>query len=300
MPHARWSLAATIPSGRRSVGAAAMRSPSSRPSCAVVRADQTTSSVASGCAATAALAPSTDEGESAAAGFQQVIGREPAAGDVVEGDGGQRALVVDRIHQHDRDAPRAQVRDRLARSAVGGDQHALDLHALEQAQVLALLLGVVVVVADEDAIPRCGGGLLGTGDHRGEERVGDVDHRHAEQPAAPGAQLLRGLERHVPEVVRRLAHARDQLVAHSLRAVQGVGDGADRHARALGDIADPHSLHRVLVIPPGSFVRHPHGRCFSEKRFASVRRSEDRVDVGGFGRYSPTDARFSDDQERTA
>gem|GEM_PF-5763714 len=60
-----------------------------------------------------------------------MIGREPAAGDVVEGDGGQRALVVDRIHQHDRDAPRAQVRDRFARGAVRGDQHALDLHALE-------------------------------------------------------------------------------------------------------------------------------------------------------------------------
>ena len=75
-----------------------------------------------------------------------------------------------------------------------------------------------LAVADEHAQPGGGGGVLGAGDHVGEERVGDVDDGHAEQAAAPGAQLLRRLERHVAELVGGRAHALDELLADDVRA----------------------------------------------------------------------------------
>jgi len=109
--------------------------------------------------------------------------------------------------------------------------------------VVALAGGVVAGVADEDAQPGRRRGILRSGDKLGEEGVGDVDHRHAEQAAATGAELACGVQRNVAEVVGDGADAGAEGGAHLLGAVQRVADRADRHAGAGGDVTDAHALH---------------------------------------------------------
>src|SRR5690606_1627859 len=93
------------------------------------------------------------------------------------------------------------------------------------------------------------GGVLGAADEGSEERVRDVDDRHADEAAAARAQLPRGGHRRVAERLGRRAHALAQRGAHALRAVEGVRDGRDRDARVLGDVADPYALHRAPSRP---------------------------------------------------
>ena len=75
----------------------------------------------------------------------------PASGDVVERHRIEHALVIHAIDEDHRDAARQLPREPLAICAERRDQRTFDLHALEEPEVLALLLLVIVAVAHEDA-----------------------------------------------------------------------------------------------------------------------------------------------------
>ena len=74
-----------------------------------------------------------------------------APGDVVERHRIEHALVIHPIDEDHRDAARQLPREPLAVFAERRDQRTFDLYALEEPEVLALLLLVIVAVADEDA-----------------------------------------------------------------------------------------------------------------------------------------------------
>ena len=159
-----------------------------------------------------------------------MLGGHATARHVVERHRIEHALIIDAIDQDDRDAARQPPREPLAVRAERRDQSAFDLDALEEPEVLPLLLLVIVAVAHEHAHAGAGG-VLGSTDEIREEGVRDVDDRHAEQSAAPDAQLLRGLERHVAEFVHSCSHAFDDVVADPLGPIQRIRDRAHRHAR---------------------------------------------------------------------
>ena len=120
------------------------------------------------------------------------------------------------------------------------------------ARGVALLRDVVVAVADEHAVAGGGHGFLGAADQVGEERVGDVDDRHAEEAAASGAQLPRGVERHVAERVGGRAHALRRAARSPMPGrLSAFETVLIDDAGTLRDIADADSLH--LAAPPRRF-----------------------------------------------
>jgi hypothetical protein len=178
--------------------------------------------------------------------LEQVLGGEPAAGDVVDRDRalvGARRLPVDEDHRH---AALAQRRERGGEDGGRRDQHALHTLLGEHVEVRRLLgLPVVGVAEDHGEAGRVGRLLDAAGDV-GEERVGDVEHDQADGPAHPGAQLAGRLVAHEAEGHDRVEHPAAGLLADGLGAVEHVADRAHRDPGVAGDVADAGG-QRVLL-----------------------------------------------------
>ncbi len=287
-PMARWSFETTTPSGRSFGRRAASCSPKTRPSSgggplgpdplerhARVGHDRGANAFEALADLTDLLAGS-DVGQPPAAGRDQVLGGEAPAGDVVERHRGQLTRVVDRVDEDHGDAAAPQPLEPGTGVAERADQRAFDLDPLEQLEVIALLGDVVAGVSHQHPQPGGRSGVLGTRDHLGEEGIADVDHRHSQQAAPAGTQLLRGLQGYVAQLLRRRSHASDEAVTDRTGAVEGVRDGADRHPGTLGDIADADSLHDA----DESVMERAPRRSRAPRR---ATRSDRRTRAGGAG-----------------
>ena len=125
-----------------------------------------------------------DEGDPPVPALEQVLGGEPAAEDVVDGD---RALVGGRRPAVDEDDGHAAVAQRRQGGGEHGgrrDEDALDALLGEHVEVGGLLGLPVVGVAEDDGQALGVGRLLDAAGHVGEERVGDVEDDQADGPAA--------------------------------------------------------------------------------------------------------------------
>ena len=111
---------------------------------------------------------------------------------------------------------------------------------LEQREVGHLPLGRLRAVADVHGVPRRVEVVLGPQHDVGEERVGDVDHHHADRSAAAGAQLAGRLVADPAELVDRLPHPLLGGRGHQVRGVEHVRDRAHGYAGQRRDVLHAH------------------------------------------------------------
>ena len=107
---------------------------------------------------------------------------------------------------------------------------------LEEVEVGALALGLLVAVAEQDRHAVLGGAILrAAGDIR-EERVAHVEHDEPDRPAATRAQLAGGVVAHEAELLDGGEHARDGGRGDLVGPVEHVRDGSDGHGCRSGDV----------------------------------------------------------------
>ena len=148
------------------------------------------------------------------------------------------------------------------------DEHAVHPLLLEEVEVRALAIGVLVAVAEQDGHAVLGGAILGSARDLGEERVPHVEHDEPDAAAPPGAQLPRRVVAHEPELVDRGHHARHRVRRDLLGPVEHVRDRAHRHGCRGRDVADTHchllpplaAPHRTRS-PPQSMIPARADRC---------------------------------------
>jgi hypothetical protein len=114
-----------------------------------------------------------------------VLRRQQAAVPVVERHGRQPVLRVLVVHEHDRRAPVAPAPQRLEVVVRRRDDDAVEPELLEQVEEAPLLGRRLVRAAHDDREPVVRGELLDRRGDAAEVRVGRVDERGADYPAAP-------------------------------------------------------------------------------------------------------------------
>ena len=148
----------------------------------------------------------TDERDAAPPAVEQVPGCDPAALDVVDGDGGEGSVARAAVDENDRGACLAQPPQRGEVSVDGGDEDARNAVLLEHFEQAAFALAGVVASAEEHGVAVVErAGLRPVGDIH-EERVAGVEHNEAEAAAVACAELPRGVVAHESEFVDRVEH----------------------------------------------------------------------------------------------
>ncbi|CAM5436145.1 hypothetical protein SANTM175S_10641 [Streptomyces antimycoticus] len=171
---------------------------------------------------------------------QQVAGGEFAAGDIVDRHRTPLGAGQHPVDEDERDGLPPEGGE-VAPGHIGrGHQH--PAHALfgEESEVVGLLLGALGAVAHHHPQPRLPRRTLRTARHVHEERVRHVQHQQRDDAAAPRAQLTRGLLAYIAQALDRGQHPVARGLGHRLRAVDDVGDRADRDPGLARHLFDAH------------------------------------------------------------
>jgi hypothetical protein len=177
----------------------------------------------------------------------EVLDGEAAAREVVDRDGAEGGVAARAVDEHGGDAALAQPLEPRGDVAERGDEHAVHVLLLEQVEVRGLAVAALVAVAEDDREAGLRRLVFRAACHVGEEGVAHVEHDETHGLAASGAQLPGGVVADEAELVDGLQHAGDGARGDLVGPVEHVGDGADRHARALGDVAHASDAHRAAV-----------------------------------------------------
>jgi hypothetical protein len=165
---------------------------------------------------------------------------EASAHHIVDRDGGEAAVFGDAVDEHDGSAAPTQAVEVGRLFGERRDQHAVHPLLLEEVEVRALALGLLVAVAEQDGHALLGGAVLGATSHVGEERVAHVEHDESDRPAATRPQLACGVVPHEAELLDGGEHSRDGGRRDLVGAVQHVRDRADGHGCRSGHVSHTH------------------------------------------------------------
>jgi len=100
--------------------------------------------------------------------------------------------------------------------------------------------GVLIGVADDQAVAMPAEHLFNTAGHGREEWIRDVSHHKADEVCAPGLQALRDSVGSVVEVSRRLQDPPHDLCAHVGLAVERQRGGGHGDTGSAGNVANRH------------------------------------------------------------
>ncbi|MNM31579.1 hypothetical protein D3C81_421620 [compost metagenome] len=187
--------------------------------------------------------------------------------------GGQvRPLLVVNAHQVGIDAFQLTVDDDHWRAHTGqalqqvvvlahrGHYQAVDAFFQQHAQVAALLLRVVVGVAQDYAIAVALAGVFDTPRQLGEVRVDAVGHQQADGGRTARLQRARHRTGHVIQFDNGGFHLQPHLFADRTGLVEYMGHGGVRNTRQCRDVFD--SCHGVS----SAGLRAGYGKCRAQRR----------------------------------
>eukprot|EP01022_Parablepharisma_sp_SALTPOND_P029693 TRINITY_DN743_c0_g3_i1.p2 TRINITY_DN743_c0_g3~~TRINITY_DN743_c0_g3_i1.p2 ORF type:complete len:555 (-),score=223.45 TRINITY_DN743_c0_g3_i1:1426-3090(-) len=177
-----------------------------------------------------------DAGNALAAQRQQMVGGQLAAQEIVGTDQVDIALLGSTVQQHGGNIePTGRLQVALVQ---GGDDEAIAALGLQYLQIVALLVGVVIGIAQDHAIAGAIAVILDTACQLREIRVGIVGDDQADTAGHLAAQGARQRTGDVVQVLDGLQHPLARLGADRAGLVEHVGHRGVRHPGQSGDILD--------------------------------------------------------------
>jgi hypothetical protein len=177
----------------------------------------------------------TDNGEPPVPTFEQVLGCELAADEVIDGDGAPVVVGGEPVGEYD---GHAQPSGELPVGAVGdrSENHSTDPQLLVQLERCSLAGRIVRAVRQQDRATGRRRDVPDPTRQVAEERIGDVHDDQADRGAVPGAQLPSRLVAHPAQLVDRFQDPAAGVRRDQVGLVQHIGDGPDRHLGQRRDV----------------------------------------------------------------
>ena len=179
-----------------------------------------------------------DVRDAPAAGGDQVLSGEPAAAEVVRQEAERLRVLHLRKRVEHGHRMRRQLQACARIGAASGDDDAVDALRKELLDVLALAVGIVGAVAQEDRHARIFERVLDAFEDGNAETAVTVGRDQSDREAAAAQQALRQVVRPEIEPLRRPMHALARLFAQLTRAVETFGDRAEAHPCRRRDVVD--------------------------------------------------------------
>ncbi len=170
-----------------------------------------------------------DAGNAAVSELHQMPGRQVGAFFVVDLHLVGQDAFGGAVHHHHGQRGFAQRIDQRSVRPGAADDEAVDAFFHQHAQVVALLAGVVIGVAQDDAVARRGTDIFDAARQFGEVGVGGGRHQHADGARGAVLERTRHGAGHVARGADGFFHALARLRVHRPCVVDDMRDGGERH-----------------------------------------------------------------------